>query len=61
MKPVDLSNFTILTGVNGSGKTQLLEAISSNLISVDGTLSNNDKNALFRLFDWNNLTPNNSC
>ena len=60
MKPVDLSNFTILTGVNGSGKTQLLEAISSNLISVDGTLSNNDKNALFRLFDWNNLTPNNS-
>ena len=32
---IELPNFTVLTGVNGSGKTQLLEAISAHRISVD--------------------------
>jgi energy-coupling factor transporter ATP-binding protein EcfA2 len=56
LKPVDLPNFTILTGVNGSGKTQLLEAISKNFISIDGIFDS----GLIRLFDWNNLVPNDS-
>lgn len=56
LKPTDLPNFTILTGVNGSGKTQLLEGISGNTILVDGEMSN----GRFRLFNWSNLIPNDS-
>lgn len=34
--PVELSDFTILTGVNGSGKSHLLEAISNGSVDVSG-------------------------
>ncbi len=35
--PIDLPSFSIITGVNGSGKTQLLQAISSKKVFVDGS------------------------
>ena len=34
--PVDLSDFTVLTGVNGSGKSHLLEAIEKRLVAIAG-------------------------
>jgi len=34
-EPVDLPEFSILTGLNGSGKTQLLQAIENQSIKVD--------------------------
>lgn len=55
---IELNDFTVLTGVNGSGKSHLLEAIENGSIRVDGiTLNNNDPNQV-RLFDWSNLVPN---
>ena len=33
---IDLPDFTVITGVNGSGKTQLLRVIESGLASLDG-------------------------
>ena len=34
--PVELPDFTVLTGGNGAGKTHLLEAISKGNVVVDG-------------------------
>ncbi len=34
--PIELPQFTILTGVNGSGKTQLCEAINNDFIGIRG-------------------------
>ncbi len=59
LKLFELPNFTILTGVNGSGKTQLLEAITASAISIDGITPQRNQ-AIFRLFNWNSLIPNNS-
>jgi AAA15 family ATPase/GTPase len=59
LKPLDLPNFTVLTGVNGSGKTQLLEAVTTSSISIDGVVAHRNQ-TIYRLFNWNNLIPNNS-
>lgn len=37
--PVDLPNFTVLTGVNGAGKTHLMEAIRDGQVAVEGLAS----------------------
>lgn len=35
--PVEISDFTVLTGVNGSGKSHLLEAIEKRNVSISGS------------------------
>jgi predicted ATP-binding protein involved in virulence len=56
--PIELPQFTVLTGVNGAGKSHLLEALELGHISVDG-ISPNDPNGLrpIRRFDSNTLVP----
>jgi predicted ATPase len=55
----DLPSFTVLTGLNGSGKTQLLEAIVQRHITIDG-VQNGKNSTEYRLYSFSNLTPNNS-
>ncbi|PHV61600.1 AAA family ATPase [Cyanobacterium aponinum] len=50
-----LPNFTVITGLNGSGKTHLLEALQNGAIKIDEIDSKNDE---IRLFDWFTLVPN---
>ncbi|MDJ0676379.1 MAG: ATP-binding protein [Calothrix sp. MO_167.B42] len=54
---IDLPQFTLISGVNGSGKTHLLKAISSGDISTDLAT---DYSKEIRYFDWKTLIPNNS-
>ncbi len=35
-EPIELENFSILTGLNGSGKTHLLEAIKKDAVEIEG-------------------------
>jgi ABC-type transport system involved in cytochrome c biogenesis ATPase subunit len=49
---VELSNFAVITGVNGAGKSHLLESIELGHIQIDGLSS---KEAIKR-YDWTNLT-----
>lgn len=49
----DLPSFTILTGINGSGKTHLLEAIEQGAVEIEGT----PHGALIRRFDWTTFAP----
>lgn len=55
--PIELSNFVVMTGVNGAGKTHLLEAITSGLVQIDG-IPVGEGNQQIRLFNWSNLVPN---
>jgi predicted ATPase len=57
-EPVELPQFTVLTGVNGAGKSHLLEALELGHISIEGILPN-DPNGLrpIRKFDSNTLVP----
>jgi predicted ATPase len=34
--PIDIPDFTILTGINGAGKSHLLQAIENRSVLVDG-------------------------
>jgi predicted ATPase len=49
-----LPDFAVVTGVNGSGKSQLLEAIKNGAVKVEG-IQANDSN--IRLFSWATLVP----
>jgi len=49
-----LPPFTILTGVNGSGKTHLIQAISGGQVTVEGISPGNNS---IQPFDWNNFSP----
>ncbi len=40
-KEVEFKNFTVLTGVNGSGKTHLLEAIKDKKVRIEGYVNSN--------------------
>ncbi len=71
LPPVQLPDFTILTGVNGSGKSHLLEAIYAGHVIVNGiAASGGVVNARriqpkpttgeIRLFTWSTLVPENS-
>lgn len=57
LNTIELPDFTVLTGLNGSGKTHLLEAIEKEKIKVDGIANNNNQ---IRLFDFITLVPNDS-
>ncbi|MEM1210767.1 MAG: AAA family ATPase [Planctomycetota bacterium] len=52
---VDFPPFTILTGINGSGKTHLLEAIEKGAVEVNGIAPT--RNSIKR-FNWANFVPN---
>lgn len=51
---VDLPPFTLVTGVNGAGKTHLLQAILQGNVRTDVT---QDIQRDIRFFDWNSLVP----
>ena len=51
---ITLPPFTIITGVNGSGKSHLLQAIATGEIEVEGFLAKTDS---IRLFDSTNFHP----
>jgi energy-coupling factor transporter ATP-binding protein EcfA2 len=55
----ELPDFVVLTGVNGAGKSHLLEAIENGFIQVDD-ISVNPQTRPIRLFNWSNLVPNDS-
>jgi predicted ATPase len=51
---INLPKLVVLTGINGSGKTHLLEAINEG--NVSSTLAPNFKTDVL-LFDWNSIIP----
>lgn len=56
--PVALPDFTVLTGVNGAGKSHFLEAIENGSLQVDGVPPNQPNGARpIRRFDSNTLVP----
>jgi predicted ATPase len=48
----ELPDFTVITGVNGGGKTHFLEAIAKNRIEVEGI-----SKASIQYYDWTTLAP----
>ena len=52
---IELPNFTLITGINGSGKTHLLDAIRKEHIKVD--VVPNPKQGEIRTYNWINLVP----
>ncbi|MEO7932299.1 MAG: AAA family ATPase [Chthoniobacterales bacterium] len=52
LPPIELNDFALITGVNGAGKSHLLEAIEKGLVQVAGI------NAVegIKRYDWTNLT-----
>jgi ABC-type branched-subunit amino acid transport system ATPase component len=58
LDPIALPDFTVLTGVNGAGKSHLLEAIENGSIQIDGVPPNQPNGARpIRRFDSNTLVP----
>src|SRR4051794_30708123 len=54
----DLPSFTLVTGVNGAGKTHLLQGIQAGAIAVDVAPDHvND----VRYFDWSTLMPSDTA
>jgi len=56
---LEIPDFVVLTGVNGAGKTHLLEAIEKGCILVDN-ITIDEQTKPIRLFNWMNLVPNDS-
>ncbi|MBE8990161.1 AAA family ATPase [Nostoc sp. LEGE 12450] len=56
---IELPNFVVLTGVNGAGKTHLIEAIEKGCIQVDDIVLDKQTRPI-RLFNWANLVPKDS-
>src|SRR5437870_1269925 len=54
--PVQLPDFVVLSGVNGNGKSQLLVAISQNIITL---VENAQQLVPTKFVDHNTLAPNN--
>lgn len=57
---IELPNFVVLTGVNGAGKSHLLEAIENGPIQIDDIVVANNPTVPVRRFDWTNLVPQDS-
>ena len=53
---LELPDFVVLTGVNGAGKSHLLEAIENGSMRIDDIEVNNQTRPI-RRFDWSNLIP----
>jgi ABC-type cobalamin/Fe3+-siderophores transport system ATPase subunit len=56
---IELPDFVIITGVNGSGKTHLLQAISNSCVQIEDIIANSYPSPI-RLYNWANLTPHDS-
>jgi len=56
---IQLPDFVVLTGVNGAGKTHLVEAIERGSIQVEN-ITQESQTRPIRLFNWSNLVPNDS-
>lgn len=55
---IDLPNFVVITGLNGAGKSHLLDAIANGAVFVNDL---NDESKVFpRKFDFDTLKPSNS-
>lgn len=52
---IDVPPFTLITGVNGAGKTHLLQAIAAGHVRAD-VAPNKEED--IRIFDWTTLVPN---
>lgn len=57
MPEVSLGKLTVITGVNGAGKSHLLQAIENQSIRV---IRDDEKNPSLRRYDWTNMVPNNA-
>jgi ABC-type branched-subunit amino acid transport system ATPase component len=56
--PIELPDFVVLTGVNGAGKSHLLEALENGSVSLEGIPQNNPHGSRpTRRFDSNTLVP----
>ncbi|PZO44938.1 MAG: AAA family ATPase [Pseudanabaena frigida] len=53
---IELPDFVVLTGVNGAGKSHLLEAIENGFMQIDNIGVNNQTRPIQR-FNWTNLNP----
>lgn len=51
---VTLPPFTLITGLNGSGKTHLLQAIAHKCVAIEGVQNASQE---VRYFDWNSFVP----
>jgi ABC-type cobalamin/Fe3+-siderophores transport system ATPase subunit len=57
-EPIEVPDFMVLTGVNGAGKSHLLEAIENGSVLVDGVPQNQPQGLHpIRRFDSNTLVP----
>jgi AAA15 family ATPase/GTPase len=56
---IELPDFVVLTGVNGAGKSHLLESITNGSTQIDNIEVNNQTQSI-RLFTWTNLIPQDS-
>jgi AAA15 family ATPase/GTPase len=56
---IELPDFVVLTGVNGAGKSHLLEAIEYGSIQIDNIVVTDETESI-RRFDWTNLIPRDS-
>jgi ABC-type branched-subunit amino acid transport system ATPase component len=55
---IELPDFTVLTGVNGAGKSHLLEALENGSLQVEGVHTNQPNGSRpIRRFDSNSLVP----
>lgn len=55
-RELDLPDFVVLTGVNGAGKSHLLEAIENGCVRIDDIETGSETKPI-RRFDWTNLVP----
>jgi ABC-type branched-subunit amino acid transport system ATPase component len=53
---IELPDFIVLTGVNGAGKSHLLEAVEGRAVRINN-IELDDKTRPIRRFDWTNLVP----
>ena len=51
---LELPSFTLVTGLNGSGKTHLLQAIANGRIRTEGVSNVQEE---IKLFDWSSFVP----
>jgi predicted ATPase len=58
-RELDLPDFVVLTGVNGAGKSHLLEAIENGCVRIDD-IKQDAQTKPIRRFDWTNLVPQDS-
>jgi hypothetical protein len=58
-REIDLPDFVVLTGVNGAGKSHLLEAIENGCVRIDDIWIDPQTRPI-RRFDWTNLVPQDS-